>query len=105
MEKIKIKFEYLCFPVWLYDENDNLIDNELPSSLIGDVEVDPAFVSLQEKFDSLFKNDGIEFEYVGFNNTTLKNEFLKKLDSAIKLLEEKVGDKYVIENCLNIENL
>lgn len=105
MEKIKIKFEYQCFPVWLYDENDNLIDNELPNSLIGDVEVDPIFVSLQERFDSLFKNDGIEFEYVGFNHATSKNEFSKKLDNAIKLLQKKVGDKYIIENCLNIENL
>jgi hypothetical protein len=77
MEKIRIKFEYQCFPIWLYDDNDNLLDNELPSCLIGDPAIDPLFVNLQEEFDSLFQNDGIEFQYVGFNQEAEKNDFFK----------------------------
>lgn len=105
MKRIKIKFEYQCFPVWLYDENDSFMDNELPDSLIGDNEIDPVFVSLQEQFDSLYKDDGKEFKYVGFENPAVKNEFLEKLIYAVKLLNEKVGNDYVIENSINVDNL
>ena len=36
MKVIKIKFEYGCFPVWIYGENNELIENDLPPYLIGD---------------------------------------------------------------------
>ena len=105
MKKIKLKLEYQCFPVWLYDENDNFIDNELPDEIIGDVEIDPLCVSLQEQYDSLYKNDGNEFAYVGFENTVSKNEFLAKLIHVVKILNEKIGKYYEIENSINIDNL
>jgi hypothetical protein len=105
MMKIRIKFEYRCFPVWQYDCNDSLIENELPNSLLGDTVVDPLFVNLQEEFDSLFKDDGIEFKYIGFGEDDLKNQFIRRVDDAIKLLHDKLGDSYVIEKCLNAENL
>ena len=34
MKVIKIKFEYGCFPVWIYDENNELIENDLPPYLM-----------------------------------------------------------------------
>ncbi|MCI6202488.1 MAG: hypothetical protein MR663_00995 [Lachnospiraceae bacterium] len=36
MKVIKIKFEYGCFPVWIYGEDNELIENDLPPYLIGD---------------------------------------------------------------------
>lgn len=45
MKKIKVQLEYRCFPIWLYDENGNLIDNDFPASLIGDPEIDPILYS------------------------------------------------------------
>jgi hypothetical protein len=105
MEKIKIKFEYQCFPIWLYDNNNNLIDNELPSNLVGDAVIDTLFVNLQEVFDSLFINDGIEFKYVGFIQENLKHEFIQQLDNAIIILKERIGNRYIIENCLNLQDL
>ena len=105
MEKIKIIFEYHCFPIWRYDGNDNLIENDLPSNLVGDIIIDPLFVSLQDEFDSLFKDDGINFEYIGFEQEDFKNQFICRVDEAIKLLRVKVGDNYVIENCLDAKKL
>lgn len=105
MEKIKIKFEYHCFPIWRYDGNDNLIENDLPVSLIGDMSIDTLFVSLQEEFDSLFRDDGIDFKYIGFEQEDSRNQFIYKLDNAIKLLCDKLDDNYVIENCLDAEKL
>ena len=34
MKVIKIKFEYGCFPVWIYGENNEFIENDLPPYLI-----------------------------------------------------------------------
>ncbi len=40
MKVIKIKFEYGCFPVWIYGEDNELIENDLPPYLIGDSDID-----------------------------------------------------------------
>lgn len=105
MKKIKIKLEYQCFPVWIYDDNDNLLDNELPDELIGDDEVDLLCVILQEEFDLLYINDGNEFKYVGFQDTFSRNEFIKKADKVIQIIEKKVGGKYDVNNNVDIEKL
>jgi len=105
MIEIRIKFEYRCFPVWQYDCNERLIENELPKSLLGDTVIDPLFVRLQEEFDSLFKDDGIEFKYIGFGEDNLKNQFIRRVDDAIRLLQVKLGDSYSIKKFFDIENL
>ena len=43
MKVIKIKFEYGCFPVWIYGENNEWIENDLPPYLIGDSDIDPKY--------------------------------------------------------------
>ena len=48
MKVIKIKFEYGCFPVWIYGEDNELIENDLPPYLIGDSDIDPKFVNIQK---------------------------------------------------------
>ena len=50
MKVIKIKFEYGCFPVWIYGENNELIENDLPPYLIGDSDIDPKFLNIQKGF-------------------------------------------------------
>ena len=52
MKVIKIKFEYGCFPVWIYGENNELIENDLPPYLIGDSDIDPKFLNIQKIYDS-----------------------------------------------------
>lgn len=48
MKVIKIKFEYGCFPVWIYGENNEWIENDLPPYLIGDSDIDPKFLNIQK---------------------------------------------------------
>lgn len=40
MEKIKIELDYKCFPVWIYNDNNELVTNDLPEYLIGDETID-----------------------------------------------------------------
>ena len=98
MKVIKIKFEYGCFPVWVYGENDELIDNDLPPYLVGDSDVDPKFVHIQEMYDSLYLNDGKEFKYIGFKENEERESFFRELHLAINLLKDKVNDEYIIED-------
>ena len=72
---IKIKFEYKCFPVWIYGEDNHLIENDLPEYLIGDSEINLLFERLQEKYDALFIDDGSKFEFKGFLDIKEKKEF------------------------------
>lgn len=103
MKVIKIKLEYRCFPVWIYGENDELVDNDLPPYLIGDSDIDPKFVRIQETYDSLYLDNGKEFKYIGFKENEERENFLRELLLAIKLLNDKLNDEYIIED--NMEHL
>ena len=98
MKVIKIKFEYGCFPVWIYNENDELVENDLPPNLIGDNDIDPKFVRIQEIYDSLYLDDGKEFKYIGFKDNENRENFFRELLFAIKLLKDKVSNEYIIED-------
>lgn len=97
MNIVKIKLEYGCFPVWIYSENNKLIENDLPSYLIGNDEIDPIFVHIQQIYDSLYLNDEKEFKYIGFKNEETKNTFKKELSNAIDLLKSKLSSEYKFE--------
>jgi len=98
MKVIKIKFEYGCFPVWLYGENGELVENDLPPYLIGDNDIDPKFVRIQEVYDSLYLDDGKEFKYIGFKENEEKESFFRELLLAINLLKDKLNDEYIIDD-------
>lgn len=104
MKKIKISLEYRCFPIWIYDGNC-LIDNELPSVLINDKDIELQCIEVQEIFDELYIDNGIEFRYIGFNNINKKTEFFRKIKHIELALHEKVGFEYKIENTVKLENL
>lgn len=97
MKKIKISLEYGCFPVWIYDEENRLIDNDLPIELIGDADIDPSFVHIQKCYDSLFVNDNSEFKYLGFETAVQRELFLEELSFTINKLRKKLSSEYVVE--------
>lgn len=96
MEKIVIKLEYKCFPVWIYN-NNVLQDNGLVEELEGDSAINELLVDIQNKFDALFIDDGIEFCYIGFSNEADKEMLQKCIAKAAQYIEDKIGDKYIIE--------
>lgn len=98
MRKIKVYLDYHCYPIWVYNDNGELIDNNLPEELINDNEVDEAFTKIQDTYDSLFIDNSTEFEYKGFNTEDEKKEFLKMIESAINIIKAKLGETYIVEN-------
>ena len=97
MKIIRIKFEYKCFPVWIYSDNNVLIENDLPPHLIGASEIATKFVALQEKYDSLYVDDGKEFKFKDFKNYKNKEEFIAELNYVIGAMKQKISDDYIVE--------
>lgn len=96
MKRIVIKFEYQCFPLWIY-ENDTFIDNIFPEISDAYNELEKKFDKLQEIFDSLYIDNDIEFSYVGFNNELQKENFVKRVCDAVDELKVKLKKDYVVD--------
>ena len=105
MKKLKMKLDYKCFPIWIYDENNYLIANDLPNKLINDLEIDTLCVKLQEDFDALYLDNNIEFKYIGFENEANKAQFASSINNIESILHKKVGSDYEIINEISMENL
>ena len=68
MKKLKLSLEYQCYPIWSYDEDGSLIDNELPEELRDDEELDNLLLEIQEIFNGLYTDTPIEFTPNGFSS-------------------------------------
>ncbi len=96
LKRIRLLFDYGCYPVWLYDENGNLINTLLPEELRSDLDLDKKFDDLQARYEALFINDGREFSYVGFPNNAERGRFIRDWEDAVKELRQKLHGQYII---------
>ena len=70
----------------------------MPPYLIGDSDIDPKFLNIQKIYDSLYLDDGKEFEYIGFKEAEKRENFFRELLLVINLLKNKLNDEYIIED-------
>lgn len=96
LKKIRVMLDYHCYPVWLYDEDGDIIDTLLPEELRDDKELDEKFDDLQSRYDALFIDTVHEFTFVGFTSEEQKQDFLADWDRAVSELKKKVNAKYPI---------
>jgi hypothetical protein len=54
MKKIRLLLEYKSYPMWIYDENDELIDNDIIEELKSEKEINEMLMEIQVIYDSLF---------------------------------------------------
>lgn len=78
--------------MWVYNKNDELVDNDLVEELKNDAEIDNMFVELQSIYDGLYEDDAINFEFKGFTNEMEREAFIQKGENVVFLVKEKVGD-------------
>ena len=102
MKKIVFMFDYGAYPIWIYDGPD-MEDNYLPEELSDDQYIIGKIDEINDKYESLFINNKIEFSYKGFSNEEEKKLFLEEVNEAVAYLKEKVGDKYHIETRIDDE--
>lgn len=94
---IKVIWDYPCFPIWIYDENNELIDNVLPDELIGNAEFKSLCDNLQSQYNSLFVNNEAEFKYVGFKDEQARDSFCKDVNKMNNILLKRLNGCYNIE--------
>ncbi len=98
MKKLRYFFEYGSYPVWTYDEDGALIDNDLPEELRGCRELDDLLMSCAEKYDALFVNNPVQFHYRGFQTAEEEQAFDAAALKALQMLKKHAGNKYEIVN-------
>jgi len=102
MKKIKIFLDYQCYPLWAYDEEGELICNDIINELKNETEIEEILDDIQNTYDSLFADNEIYFEYQGFKNEEEKDVFLRKISKVIDLIQLKVGGIDIVENKVNV---
>ena len=98
IKRIRVMLDYGCYPVWLYDEEGDIIDTLLPEELSSNMDLDAKFDDLQARYGALFINDGKEFSYRGFASNEEKKKFLADWQQAVDELVAAVDGKYPISN-------
>lgn len=102
LSKLRILLEYHSYPVWLYDEDGDVINTLLPEELRADHELDRKFDDLQARYDALFIDTAHEFSFIGFSTEAEKELFLRDMDAAVAELVAKVGGRYPIINDIHL---
>lgn len=97
MEKIKIYLDYKCFPVWIYNEKDQLITNDLPDYLTGDEIIKSMFVDIQNSFNNLYIDNEKEFKFKGFSSEEKENLFVGYVSRAVNMLKQRVNKSTIVE--------
>ena len=100
MKKIKLFNDYGAYPIWIYDEKNILIINDLPSELSNNNNAIELRDFLTNEYEKLFINNSYEFSFKGFKTEESKNKFINCANKFYELLNKEVGHKYIIENNL-----
>lgn len=90
--------EYHTYPLWLYDEDGEIIDNGNPPEWDDDKELTNAFMTVCDFYDTFFINNEREFSFVGSKNPLDAEKLQRLMDRAMKILYQKNNGKYMIQN-------
>ena len=52
IKKIRLMLEYNTYCIWLYDENDEIIDNDNPPEWDDDETLTQAFMAISDLYDT-----------------------------------------------------
>lgn len=95
MNKIKVSIEYGCYPIWIYDENGDIIDNNLPDEALNDKEFENILDEIQDLYDSCFINTEQVFDSRAFTSEE-QEKFDELLSKINQILEERYSKFYEI---------
>ncbi len=105
IKKIRLLLEYKTYPVWLYDEDGDIVDNDNPPELKDDKELTDAFMKVSDLYDTFFIDNTREFRYIGCSDPLVLQELKKSISDAISMLLSKIGDRYELVNDIELPQL
>lgn len=95
--------EYNTYCIWLYDETDEIIDNDNPPEWSNYQELTDAFMAVSDLYDTFFIDNDKEFRYVGCPDENTRNHLKGLIDNAVNLLNARNNGKYIIQNDISYD--
>ena len=92
IRKIRLMLEYNTYCVWLYNENNEIIDNDNPPEWDDDKELTDAFMAVSDLYDTFFIDNEQEFKYVGCPDEETRQELIDLIDKAVEIITIKNND-------------
>ncbi len=105
IKTIRVKLEYNTYCLWLYDENDEIIDNDNPPEWNDDQELTDAFMAVSDLYDTFFIDDKKNFSYIGCPSKDARLKLEDLFSKAMSILITKNNNKYIIQNDVNTNDL
>lgn len=105
IKKIRLLLEYNTYCVWLYDENDEIIDNDNPPEWNDDQELTNAFMYVSDIYDTFFIDNEKEFRYIGCKSKETLCELENAIAKAVKIITAKNNGKYELVNDIEMPSL
>lgn len=96
MKRLEVRFEYKCYPVWIYGDDGLVEDTALPGELSDATDLNKRFSSLQERFDATYVDTPTEFYNRGFSSREEEDGFKEDLKDAVAELAEKCPRGYIV---------
>ena len=103
LRKIRTLLEYNTYCLWLYDENDEIIDNDNPPEWQDDRKLTDAFMAVSDLYDAFFIETEKEFRYVGCSDKATIDKLNSLIDRAMEILYRKNDGKYMIQNDIHFD--
>ena len=103
IKKIRLMLEYNTYCVWLYDENDEIIDNDNPPEWDDDQQLTDAFMAVSDLYDTFFIDNKHEFRYVGCPDDETRKNLLSLISIAVEIITKKNNGKYIIQNDIHCD--
>lgn len=97
--------EYNTYCLWLYNENDEIIDNDNPPEWNDDQTLTDAFMAVSDLYDTFFVDNEKEFVYKGCPNPKTMKKLENLFYEAMNILEKKNNGKYIIQNDVTFDSL
>ena len=105
IKTIRLMLEYDTYCIWLYNEDNEIIDNDNPPEWDDDDEVTNAFMAVSDLYDSFFIDNEKEFRYVGCPDHDTKLQLESLVSKAVDILYKKNDGKYIIQNDIDLDSI
>lgn len=105
IKKIRLLLEYNTYCVWLYNEKDEIIDNDNPPEWDDDQELTDAFMAVSDIYDTFFIDNEQEFCFIGCDDVETLEKLRNAVYLAVDMIYKKNNGKYTIVNDIVLPDL
>lgn len=102
MKKIKLFLSYNCYPMWIYEEDGELLKNDIADEINDQIYIKQQLDLIQMTYNNLFINNETVFKYIGYSDELEKEDFQRRVDDIVELIHLKLSQFYTIENRIMI---